>query len=322
MLGFTIDSIKLFLSPEKLRDYDFEYLKRMIGAEYKELEQYKGQYKGFYKNFHINFSKTSGIYIAGSITNFYVGAGSLLPYDQLKNAIDKLGKELRLDLHSARLYRVDLALNIETDNPVSQYTHHLFTDLSRFKRLEQDKGVLFKTTETAFSIYNKSLELEEKKGIKNVKDVLRLEIRLLCSVSKKLGVKEMEMKDLYNPRNYNKLAELFCKYYQKIKKQTIPKNIHELSEITPRILSKCLIQAGIGHIFQDEKEVYRFIEQEDRQGKFKNANDKSRSRKLIDNLSDNKQISKLHPLIEEINKKVEVHISELKKQLSIKIKPK
>ncbi len=54
-----------------------------------------------------------------------------------------------------------------------------------------------------------------------------------------------------------------------------------------------------------EDEAYRFLEQLSIQGKFKNANDKSRCRKLIADFSQNQTISKLHPLIYELNIKVD-----------------
>jgi len=315
MLGFTIDSIILFLTWEKLNDFNFENFEKLVNAKTIERGKFKNWKKGNYKTFLINFHKDYGIYITGSISNYYSGYTSILKYRTLRVAIDKLGNELGLELQSARLYRVDLALNIKTDNSIEKYTHRLFTDLPHFKRLEQEDGLRFEAKKIKIAIYNKKQELFDKRGLKINSDILRIELRILKGVSDVLNIKKMEIQDLYNPLIYLKLLHKFQEYYQKIKKQTVLKEIDDVEIITPTILSNHFKRNGIKNIFGSEKDAYRQIEQWDKEGKFKNANDKSRCKKLVSDLSNNKTISAPHPLVEEINQKVEKEFEKEAKSL-------
>lgn len=317
MLGFTIDSINLFVSWEQLTNFDFNNFTELINAKKITNGKYKEWSEGNYKNFYIKFNEDFGIYIMGSISVFFAGNISLLEYNQLEKAIEKLGYDLSLELHLARLYRVDLALNIITDFPVNHYTYTLFTDLPRFKRLEQDEGVLFKTTETAFSIYNKKQQLIDKKKIEISENLLRLEFRILKNVSKKLLIKKMKIRDLYNPATYKLLVSKYLMYYREIKKQTVLVDLDEMKNITPTSFTNILKRNSIENTFKGEYAAYKFIEQADKEGKFKTANDKSRCKKIIDNFSKDKSISKLHPLVEEINIKVESACDEILKKLNL-----
>lgn len=319
MLGFTIDSIKLFLSWEELEEIDFDGFKkklknikpvkkRVFGKQINCLE-------GFYRNFHTCFSESMGIFISGSISNYYKGFEKLLGYSELKQAIEKLSSELNLDLHNARLYRIDLALNIKTDNPVEQYSHYLFSDLSKFRRLEQDKGVLFITKKMAFSIYDKSLQLKEIKNISTT-NILRLELRLLKGVSNFFGIKKMRVSSLYDSYTFLKLLYGFQNIYDRIEKARVPKNYSELEFISPKIQSQWLRMGNMIDSYGGEAKMYQLIEQAALEGKFKNANDKSRCRKDIRELSKNEFITKPHPLTLEISKKINSEIEKLKKSLT------
>lgn len=317
MLGFTIDSIKLFIGWEELYEYDFSTLKEKLRSVRSKKKYNKNRtdstiwISGFYKNFKISYSEDYGIYISGSISNFYKGYKSLLKYSELKTAIEKLGSELELYLNDSRLYRIDLALNIQTDKPIKQYSHYLFSDLSKFKRLEQHKGVLFTTTSKSFSIYNKSLELKDKRDI-NIPNILRFEFRLLKGVSKFFRIKKMKISDLYNPNIFLKLLYGFQGTYDRIEKARVLKDFSEIEYITPTILKKWREASSL----IQQAEMYRLIEQADLEGKFKTRNDKSRCRKDIKNLSYNEFITEPHPLALEISEKINLEIEKLKTELT------
>ena len=116
MLGFTIDTIGIFANAESIANFNSQNLVLTIIRNGK----FKFWGEGYYKNFYIKYHRDYGMYLSGSISNYYKGYTSILQYDDLYKAIEKLGNSLAINLHSARLYRVDLALNIETNNPVSQ----------------------------------------------------------------------------------------------------------------------------------------------------------------------------------------------------------
>ncbi|MFJ1474637.1 phage/plasmid replication protein [Capnocytophaga cynodegmi] len=311
MLGFTIDSIRLFVRPEMLYDFDSSSLNfTPIHKNWKE---------GFYKNFKIKFDKDKGMYLSGSISNYYKGSISLIDYSELKLAIESLSNELKINLHEAKLYRVDLALNIETDKPINQYSHLLFTDLPHFKRLEQKDGVRFETNSKVIAIYNKKQELLEKRKIDVHKDVLRIEFRITKNLSNVFKINKMKMKDLYNPFVYKVLIQTFYKYYHKIKKQVFIEKDNILEDyITPKTFYKYLIEKILSYTC--EKDLYRQIDQWDNEKRFKNPMDKSRCRKIIaDNLKDSKT-AKINPLAEEVNKKVNIECQKILNDIEEKLK--
>lgn len=325
-LGFTIDSIKLFLSWDKLIRYDFIKLKSLLKNVQKIKRQENTSYQGWYKRLCIQYSETWGIKISGSISNFHSGFKYLLPITQLKEAIDRLGNELRIfNIERARIHRIDIALNLQTDKPIGLYTHRLFTDLPNFKKLEQDDGLRFeprakmkKNKTIVFAIYNKGADLQERNEIDNDFNILRLELRLLKRVSKQLEISNLEIKDLYNGYKVSKLVKLFYKFYSQIKKQTVLKDYSELIKVNPTNFKKYLLKYSID-IAGGDSDVYRLIEQLNEEGKFKSANDKSRCRKIIYDLSKENSISKLHPLIDEIDLKVEKECQDLINRLKYQV---
>ena len=206
-------------------------------------------------------------------------------------------------------------MTIQTDKPIEQYSRYLFSDLSRFRRLEQDKGVLFKTGNTEFCIYNKSLLLWEKKGIK-VPNALRLEFRLMRNVSDFFGIKEMKISNLYDSNTFLKLLYGFQDLYDRIEKLRVPIDYSELEFINPKIQSQWLKLNNVIEGYGGVSGMYRQIEQADLDGKFKNPIDKSRCRKDIRELVNNELITKPHPLVLEISEKINLEIEKLKTELT------
>lgn len=323
MFGFDIDTIKLHFGWDELLDFDFERLSQILDDV---IQVKKGYYKGWnegqYKNFRITFSKNKGITITGSISNYFVGYVKVLEYKDLERAIERLGRELQLNLHSAKIYRIDLALNIKPNHPVHQYTHHLFTRLSKFERIEKADGLTFQTKTSrknkiptkAFVFYNKTEQLYVKKHI-TTSDCLRFEFRLFRNVSQALEVKDIRVKDLYNNQTFLKLLDSFYDLYSKIEKQIVLLNPELEDEfITPKMFLNILAGKGLEYL-GGEKEAYRVIDQLNTQGRFKNPTDKSRCIGLIKKLLNNNSYSKIHPLAEEIYLKIEAEYKKLKNSL-------
>lgn len=291
---FDIDTVRLFVSWLMLLDYDFEFLKTLIDAK-----ETKIGYEGWYKSFRISYSE-KGITITGSLSNYYKGYSDTLAHLELKNAIEKLGGELLLNLHLARLYRIDVNFNCITDKSVGNYTNHLFQYLSRFRRLEQADGVRFQTKSLAMEFYNKSKQIYEKKGLQ-VDDWFRIEFRIKKDVKKYLGICKME--DLYNVEKYHNLLDMFYKYYLSVRKQTVSANDIRLlknpKEYERHLMLQGIIAKGGG------KEVFREIEQLDKQDIFDNRNQKYRLIKKVNLLLAEKNLTVLHPLAIELNNKFE-----------------
>jgi len=301
---FEIDTIRLFIHWVFLTEYEYDFLISLVKAE-KTNRGYKGRYNGF----SILISD-KGITITGSLSNYCKGHTDTLPHSELQEAAEKLGKELKLNLHNAKLYRVDINMNFLTANDASCYTNNLFIILSRFKRLEKDDGVLFKTNSKSIIFYNKSREIAEKGNSSKGSNWYRCEFRIMSGVKKETGMGLL--KDLYEPRNYLKLLNIFRDYYLKIKKQTVStqdlsklKNVKEYKNL---LMLKGIEQKG------GEKEIFREIEQLDRKNVFDNRKQKSRLKTAITELTNSKELSQLHPLVMELDKKFEeAYLGEINK---------
>lgn len=291
---FEPDTLRIYLHNSYIEDnYDFNLLYELIKAEQKG-----NRIVGRYRNFKISIDSSQGITLTGSFSNYYVGKTKILPFNKLKDAVSKLSDELGLSLHEARLYRVDVNWNTITDKDVSTYTHHLFIDLPRFKRLEQDKGVTFKTQSKALIFYNKSKELFEKQN-KIVKNWFRIEFKLLKNVKKNSGLSKL--KELYSFSKFKILVDMLYNYYYKVKKKVVPKNFYDLKNVKDFL--NYLIVKGIENSGGIEA-IYKEIEQLDSENKFTSRKQKYRLRLKMKTISENNELTTLHPLVVELNQKI------------------
>lgn len=303
-----IDTIRMSKKRYEVTDNQLEYLLHKFNAYKVNSFLWRGKYKGFELDIN-DFTIT----IIGSPSNYYVGKANTLPYKQFRNAIEKLSKDLEIDLHCASLYRVDVNWNYITKKLIESYTHNLFLDLSRFKRLERGLGVIFKTNSIAIDIYNKTQYLKDKKIINDIENWLRIEFRVLKDVNKILGIQYVS--DLYYPKNYKKLLSKFIKYYQNIRKQTLLND--DISTLkSPKEYKKLLELAGITQK-GGFSSVYRDIEHMSKMKVFDNPNQKYRLRKELQNLAENPLISKPHPLIIELNTQFDIDLDNEIKRLGI-----
>lgn len=302
MIGFEIDTIKLFIHINDLDGYDFGRLYNMLYNSSK----CNGWQNGNYYNFYISYNEEIGICLNGSLSNFYNGYSKRLKFNQIENAIGKLSNELCLDLSTAKLRRIDLACNIETDQSVERYTHNLLMDLSRFIKLQQGQGVLFSNNLKAILMYNKSAELKANRNI-IVHNILRLEYRLKngTSVSNLIGHTGVVMADFYSIENYKKLLDSFWNLYSKIKKCKFNASFKE-DVITPRGFNELLKLKGLEKI-EEEIDCFEFIKDLDSQGKFPTRQDVFRTRKQITELKNKSITIGGHALlVKELNEKIEI----------------
>lgn len=305
MKGFSIDTIVMYIGIDYLVDFNFNDFNLLINASPKRSGKFKDGCEGRYKNFHIIYSSWQGIYISGSISNFYVGNSTKIAHSQIEQAISELSYELGINLHTARLFRVDIALDLILNHKKLKYSNNLFTDLSRFKRFEKDEGLLFSSRAEAICIYDKKTELKKKHKIIIEDDVIRIEHRFLKNLKKSLSIENMVVEDLYSLETYMLIISKFKKRYDSIKKQTVIQGIDNMEQISPSEFKQYLNRNSIENIYGSESNAYNHIEQYARDGKFKNANDKCRCRKIIKDYSTNKSASIIHPMAKLINHKVE-----------------
>lgn len=301
---FEIDSIRLFVGWEKLLDYDFEYLKNLT-----EAVEDKNGFNGRYVNFRV-IKRDNGITISGSISNFYTGRTGILDFVDLPKAIEKLGKALKLDLHSARLFRLDFNWNVRTDYPPEAYNQSLFIDLPRYLRVGEGEGVRFSTKNKSFSIYNKSSEIYAKSGL-IVTNWLRLEFKIFRDVKKEMGFKTI--KDLYLKKNYLKTLTKFTDNYNQIRKKQILCDEPNLWK-NWKMFENHLLFLGTESYGGLEK-ILEEIDVRSKMNFFANPNQKSRFKAKLKRLIDLNVNLEVHPLIKELDQKLDRDFKNLRKQL-------
>lgn len=293
-LHFEIDTVRLFIDLNQLEDYNVWFLKELLSK--KQFNE-NGDVTGWYENFKIKITNY-GITIYGSLSNYFSSSFQILSFHKFKVAVTKLAKELKLDLHNARIYRVDCNWNVITNENISCYNKCLFYDLPRFKRLEQVDGVTFRNKSKQFIIYNKSQELKDKQR-DSIENWLRFEYRILKNVKKHLGIKMV--KDLYDPDNYYALFEQLINYYFKIKKGNLDEETlvtNTIKEFKQSIFKKGCLSFGRDNLFKS-------IEIMDSLRKFSNRQQKSALKSWVNKTIDSEfKGSHLNNYIDELDRKI------------------
>lgn len=283
---FEFDTIGLYIERHKLSDVHLNSLKKIFKVEKVNEFTFKGRYKGFhlsYNDFHLK--------LFGSFSNYKIGILDTLPYKNFYSSVESLSKEINISLHEFKLSRIDINWNYITRNCVDAYSKNLFLKLSRFKRLERENGVLFRTKEKEIEFYNRTDKIKT-----DPQNWLRLEFRIMKSINKHLGV--IYLKDLYEIAVYRKILQLVKKIYFKIEKEmTIIDNYKNI--ISPKLLENYLMMLGINKVGLSN--LYKHIDQIDKLGEFDNSNQKYRLRKKVCKLSENEGVVTKHPLIQELD---------------------
>ncbi len=291
---FEIDNVRIFISYELYLPYVKDFLIHLS-----EAKPHKNKYYGQYKVFKVKITDT-GITISGSLSNYYAGKTGILHYNLLKPAIAKLGEELKLDLLKARLYRVDINWNVITNRPVEIYNKKLFLELSRFKRVEQVDGVRFQTLQKSLVIYNKSLELKDKKCKAEIaENWLRVEFKIFKDVKDIAGLTWVE--DLMNPSAFLILMEMLKYYYFKVeRKKTSITHLKDLNNSKDYydllMLQGCEARGGVDAVFQEVEDLMTI-------GVLNNRKQKYELKKKIKGLLRFQIDSTKNPLIKELDTK-------------------
>lgn len=317
MVGFDIDTIKLYVEGYTLSHSVIEFIKNLGERESRKIKRIEEKvycwevrkHKGFRISLFYVDEIVLNFYFEGSISNFYKGKVNILPFYEFENAIINLSNEFKVDFKNARVYRLDLACNIETDNPVNFYSNHLFVHLPRYKRFEQDIGVRFETDKKVFAIYDKPKELFDKSygKIKIDRNILRFEFRMLNGIATILGIKNLKVSDLLIRDNFKMVVNEFWKTYQNIRKLNTAICNNEMQEINQKIFKNELCKMGVDAL-GGKKEAFAYLEDLDKQGRFKNRNNLSNCRKFINEMPST--LKNEVAFVEELNYKIEKYYTE------------
>lgn len=168
------------------------------------------------------------LFFNGSLAKFYNG-NNLINFNwvDIPTAIQMLSDNLNIDMSKAVLTRVDVGVNLEVNYPVHQYTSCLVS-YPRLSTMRFKDSVTFYTKSDYKSIifYDKLLEIKNKDkctfnsliGIYEGKNILRCELQLKKDLKRRLGLKRVYLKDLFNDTVQNKLLVLLETNYNKVRK--------------------------------------------------------------------------------------------------------
>lgn len=171
------------------------------------------------------------ISVSGSLSKYLLGSNAYtLTSDTAADAFEKMCDELHLNIMDANVRRIDFATCLQTDLPVMCY-YQLFGDKARFSKVRTAKETLeyyknrrsaAKTSSPEFVIYDKIAEMKSKGNVIPSEfvgqNLLRMEMRLIGSLSKRLGWAEVAPSQLVCKNTYEQLVKMWGDWYFSIPK--------------------------------------------------------------------------------------------------------
>lgn len=259
---------------------------------------------GFFKNMMIAW-RNGELKIIGSLpklrqkNNFYP-----LSTLDVTFCIKAIEEELKIDLRSAIITRVDLAANIELQQIVSDY-FKCFGVYKRSHRSNIDKSTLYYKNgkKTVISIYDKLKELktnsENKELLKSLKgNYMRFEVRYNPKNNRSIFKLDLKLYDLTNFDLNQELIEIWYKEFKAIEKQSTTEfklNKGDQCKELMNILAKIGID-NLGGAYPALEKLENSID-----FKSQRAENKTRMRKKIRELNNRNSNLVQSPLLNELD---------------------
>ncbi len=218
------DSIKLGLELENVDSFEVSALTDY--AQFANRDTGELNSKARLRNLKV---RTYGnmLIIDGSLSKYHYGNNlACLTRGETQKALECIGNELQTDIEKAKVFRLDIALNLILDEAPCNYMPY-FGSLARYKRFSIDKDNLYYATkERYFCFYDKLKECKQKKepipSIFVGRNVLRIENRYLKRLYKLTG-STVFAKDLYEEDFYVNCINEFRSKFQEIKRNPMSK---------------------------------------------------------------------------------------------------
>lgn len=234
--------------------------------------------------------------ITGSLAKYLLGNNlDMLSLKTTKEAIAKLSNELGVSFEKAFVTKLEFGANILLMRNI-----HLYLDCLLLKRGFTKRSypttVQFTQTIKALSLYDKIEEMKINKGNINI---LRYEIKLSRQIGKTLKWGKVRVSDLYNPIFYRILKNIwlneYCKISKKKKLLIIKKgSISNLKNLKKTLCSLAVHLFGIQKIIQIINSLNVGVSKQMR----------SKLRKTVYDLSEDRNLFEDVYLIKELNKKI------------------
>lgn len=238
-----IDTVKIILLSKNLgRSWDVEEIKsRLRPFTKKGRKGYKPL--GLIKNMTVTGTNDLLI-VEGSLPTFYSGNSvENFSWKDIKPAIRLLSSEIGLPLEQGTVGRIDVGINFELDQNVTDYFQELFF-LRYFQRIDRYRTTL-RFENNSYShhlLFYDKLKFSKRKLIEDVETIrysnthnlMRIELQLQERVRQILDLKELHVSDLFSPVVWKILIKKWFDLYNSIYKKAIsvlPKNIKGMRDV-------------------------------------------------------------------------------------------
>lgn len=306
------DSINLRLYADQVPDISLlEEVPSKLTEHENGTYTYKNGEKTWYgklDNMKIAVSDKS-VTIKGSICKWYLGDNlHSMTLADVQNALSQLSEITGLPIEKSYIERVDLAANLIMENPAEAYFPHLgIIEKRNVRPKHMDAGVYYDLPskplgKVKLAFYSKEKEAKEHnepmpsdwKG----KNILRYECRFKFYCSSRSAV------SLYDKEFYDQCLEQWKEHYDEIVKQN--ETVLNWGEITSK---KDLAKLGLLAACQQVGGVNKAIEQVEQarvMGKLTSKQSFDFRKALIQANEVNGRLTVISPLIEELNKKIDI----------------
>lgn len=249
----------------------------------------------------------NGINIKGSLCKSYLGDNfQTLTRQDGKRALEQLTDNLKIDLGTANVRRIDFANNFLMKHPPETYYPYLGSS-QNFKRLQQPQSIYYQKGDTTKLFYNKIAEGKSKREIIPQiwlqKNVLRFELRYTSRLKKQFNTSLLMANNLFNEVFYIGLVDRWVKEYETINKissiKLDTKNMKRPKDFFNQLLLQKINEIGQNRLLEE-------VEGMKAQNVFEHPEYYSRLKADIKRLCSNDLYTESSDLILELDKKIKL----------------
>ncbi len=189
----------------------------------------------------------SGITISGSLSRYWHGTNVMAPaLHECREALLRLEEELGASLDTMQVYRLDVATTLSMKHPLPRYLR-MFGSLPRFKRLERNGGLLYRTQRRELDFYDKWAEAKSRKealpNCFNGRHALRYELRYRRQLKEQFGERVTAAR-LIAPNFFREIVRRWEGSYHAVHKQAGALALH-LDTASPKSFAASLERIAI-----------------------------------------------------------------------------
>lgn len=220
-----IDTLNLQLDQTQ---YDYKHIQQIFNdkLEFFADNRYKNGCSTtvHYNNYKFTLSEKN-LTATGSLTKLHYGNNvQNLSFNQVQHTLSDFESIFEIPFEDAKIKRIDIAYNIQMDNPVNQYFDLLTTPEHYKLRLYEDETKYYESSKNKLSFYDKIEELRKDDRVNYVKykhhHILKYEVSFTKNLVKNLNLPDLTMKNLREPKVYAQLINLWYQGYYSIPKLT------------------------------------------------------------------------------------------------------